>query len=85
VNLENEHLMPLQGCPYCGHRLDRAGGSGEQPDVGDIPVCIECGTALEVGPGRLLFVMNIDSLSPEELADVRKIQTAIAELRKATQ
>jgi hypothetical protein len=51
--------------------------------VGDIAVCIQCGRAAELGPGRLLIPLNLDKLSEDELMMILRAQTAILMVQEA--
>jgi hypothetical protein len=59
-----EHVLPPRECPVCHTKLDRASNATLEkvaPRVGDITVCIDCGTGLRFGLG-----LNLTSLTPDQ-------------------
>jgi len=83
MELQADHLLPQQRCPYCGHTVNRAGGGEEQPSIGDIAVCIQCGRPSELGPGRLLMPLDLDDLSEDALMMILRAQHAIILVQEA--
>jgi hypothetical protein len=69
-------------CPQCGHPLDalsQAGGIVEpgQPQPGDLSVCIQCRSLLELtalGGYRVMTPQEIAQLSQEERLDLEATQ-----------
>lgn len=48
MKLNESTAVPVQHCPYCDHRLDRACGIDEatRPSPGDVTMCIDCALPL---------------------------------------
>ena len=76
--------VPDAQCPFCGHRLDRAGSpEGQTPKSGDISVCIECSSALVYEKGLTLRAMTnaeIGALPAAERHTLRRYQAAVREI-----
>ena len=74
------------GCPHCGHTLDalsQAGGLVEPgvPEPGDLSVCIQCRSVLEltaIGAYRVMTRAEIAALPEDERLDLEATQAHLA-------
>lgn len=82
-------LLPLSNCPNCGQPRNAACEAELEtaPKPGDIALCFDCGTVLELGPLlelRLASVDAIRSLSPDATRRLAGMQTNVLERLEGT-
>lgn len=66
--LDESTRTPVWNCPNCGYRIDSASGlSKDQPDPGDVSVCMKCGEVF-------LFAEDLTGRKPtvQELIDIQQ-------------
>jgi predicted RNA-binding Zn-ribbon protein involved in translation (DUF1610 family) len=81
---------PEQKCPKCGKKLDSASSvkGNHKPEAGDFTVCISCNSILTFETGLTLSMASdaeLRKLSPAELFDLVRTQTAIREMHRQRQ
>jgi hypothetical protein len=80
-----ERIRASMSCPACNRKIDEATAIQEdraKPMVGDISVCLYCGTLLRfitVDPLRCRIMTDLDlkDISPESYAKLKFIQARI--------
>jgi hypothetical protein len=90
--------VPMHQCPHCDARLDAAmtmltdQGVPEQPEPGDITICVMCAVVLKFCKGGYCTIMTLDELrtyandDPPQVAALGKAWFAVQRVhsRKVT-
>ena len=85
--MTNERLKQKARCPKCDAQLDGATNLNNEikPEVGNIAVCVYCGTVLEYVKGLLLEEISektLLELNTDTIMEISKVSRAVAQVNR---